>query len=165
MATVVDMTEHDLPPPPLPPHGYSFSQGKSVAASTRSARRENIKKLDPIEENTPSANRTSTKAYEQYRTDYLEGNGTDVSTYCFGFFPSQWAGLAFSIVVRNIFSASSSVRAFCRLLVVCAFSRFWYFVWLKLFPRVFSSIGSSFLIFSLLADRVEAATDLPCENE
>jgi len=61
MATVVDMTEHDLPPPPLPPHGYSFSQGKSVAASTRSARRENIKKLDPIEENTRGNNFNQTK--------------------------------------------------------------------------------------------------------
>jgi len=63
---VVDMTEHDLPPLPYPPNGYSFSQGRK-SVDTRSARIKNIKKLDPIEENTRAHKFKQTKYQNRER--------------------------------------------------------------------------------------------------
>jgi len=57
---VVDMTKPDLPPPPLPypPNDYSFR---------KSGRRESIKKLDPIEENTRAQKFKQTKYQNRER--------------------------------------------------------------------------------------------------
>jgi len=59
---VVDVTEHNLPPPlPYPPNGYSFSQG------IKSGRRENIKKLNPIDEHTRAHKFKQTKYQNRER--------------------------------------------------------------------------------------------------